>query len=37
MLRQQAARNGITDAELASELLKVIARDNLFSAVLSDE
>jgi hypothetical protein len=37
MLRQQATLNGMTDAELASELLRVIALDNLFGAVLSDE
>jgi hypothetical protein len=35
-LRQRASLNGTTDAELASELLQVIVRDNLFEAVLSD-
>ena len=33
-LRARAAVSGCSDAQLASELLEVIARDNLFDAVI---
>jgi hypothetical protein len=34
LLKERAAASGKTESALASELLEVIARDNLFDAVL---